>query len=181
MSSERQTVSFASFSAERKVGFQPRLEVIFYNPMFQNLIGVLWGGDNNGNFIKLWYDHANDSVLSDKALVQMTAMSRIHSCENKKWAWSHQDTKNTSGGFFASLPLTVIICVEFGFELLHLPLISQQQRSVFLQRPHPVLLLVLCHLLDEGVLLIVGDSWKGRKLAGGIFFKKRRRRLKPAR
>lgn len=61
--------------------------------------------------------------------------------------------------------LTVIIRVEFGFELLHLPLVSQQQCSIFLQRPHSILLLVFRHLLDEGVLLIVGDSWKERNLA----------------
>ena len=60
--------------------------------------------------------------------------------------------------FFPEFTLTVIVCVKFGFELFHLPLISLLQRSVFLQCPHSILLLVLRHLLNEGVLLIVGDS-----------------------
>lgn len=54
--------------------------------------------------------------------------------------------------------LTLIVRVEFGFELFHLPLVSEQQRPVFPQGPHPVLLLLLRHLLNEGVLLVVGDS-----------------------
>lgn len=72
-------------------------------------------------------------------------------------------TTQTAGNWRSAL--TVIIRVEFGFQLLHLPLVSQRQCSVFLQRPHSILLLVFHHLLDEGVLLIVGDSWKERNLA----------------
>lgn len=83
--------------------------------------------------------------------------------------WRQKTDKSTktaaATGLFSKSPLTVIICVEFGFQLLHLPLVSQQQRSVFFQRPHSILLLFFRHLLDEGVLLIVGDSWKERNLA----------------
>lgn len=53
--------------------------------------------------------------------------------------------------------LTVIVCVEFGFELFHLPLVSEQS-PVFLQGACPILLLLLHYLLDQRVLLIVGDS-----------------------
>lgn len=86
--------------------------------------------------------------------IQMMTLSQFHFHDNIN------TFNNAAGCFFAFLSpsLTVIVSVEFGFELLHLPLITEQQRSVFLQRPHSVLLLVLCHLLNEGILLIVGDS-----------------------
>ncbi len=54
--------------------------------------------------------------------------------------------------------LTVIVGVQFGFQLFHFPLISQQ-RPVFLQRPHPILPLLLHRLLDQRVLLIVCYAW----------------------
>lgn len=53
--------------------------------------------------------------------------------------------------------------MQLGFELLHLPLVPQQQRSVFLQRRRSLVLLVLRHLLNERVLLVVGDSWKNSR------------------
>lgn len=67
---------------------------------------------------------------------------------------------------WSSTVLTVVVCVQFGFQLLHLPLVSQQ-RPVFLQCAHPVLLLLLHRLLDQRVLLIVCDAWNenGKKVS----------------
>lgn len=87
---------------------------------------------------------------------------RFTQAENKKRPWRKSRHQR-------HLPkLTLIICVEFGFELFHLPLISKLQRSFSLQRPHSLLLFVLRHLMNEGVLLVVGDSWIEHTLARGF-------------
>lgn len=66
----------------------------------------------------------------------------------------------------AKIELTLIIRVQLGLELLHFLVVSQQ-RPVLPQRPHPVLLLLLHRLLDEGVLLVVCDACVGNKTKEG--------------
>lgn len=63
--------------------------------------------------------------------------------------------------FTVARSLTIIICVKFGFQLLHLPLVSQEG-SVFLQCSHSILSLLLHLLLDQWVLLIISDSCGAR-------------------
>lgn len=63
--------------------------------------------------------------------------------------------------FIFFLELTVIVCVKLGFQLFHLPLVSQKC-SVFLQGTHAILLLLLHRLLDQRVFLVVCNAW-GKK------------------
>lgn len=91
--------------------------------------------------------------------IQMTTLSQIHLHDNMNTEHQRHRWVLLLFFFFFFWPsLTVVVRVQLGFELLHLPLVAQQQRPVFPQRPHPVLLLVLRHLLNEGVLLVVGDA-----------------------
>lgn len=95
--------------------------------------------------------------------IQMMTLSHIHlhdnmNTEHQLRCWVLLLFFSFFFFFFSRPSLTVVVCVQLGFELLHLPLVAQQQRPVFPQRPHPVLLLVLRHLLNEGVLLVVGDA-----------------------
>lgn len=58
----------------------------------------------------------------------------------------------------SSAELTVIVRVQLCLQLLHFSLISQQ-RPLFLQCAHPILLLLFHRLLDQRVFLIVCDAW----------------------
>lgn len=117
---------------------------------------VSWIKGTSFIFIYIMYS------CNKKEALESRSVRIIHvEAKNRK-----KSTKTAAAtGHFSKSALTVIICVKFGFQLLHLPLVSQQQRSVFFQRPHSILLLVFRHLLDERVLLIVGDSWKERNVA----------------